>query len=263
MSQVETITNRSVKRFLSKIPKGDYVGVAGAYSPGDRKLTHLALSSFDLVVCISLNPKDGDSSQRVPEETTRILSEVLNDTFGEHSKFKFLAFDGERIAVGLWNDWGVRTNLMLHLQTLAGGGGKKTFVRTIFHLFEPGGYVEADRDDLTDAFEDDNSLPDWKKRLKFRASSSYYMQRLHAEAICEAFEGDMYIRTAGVSDANLSNVATSARTTERIGSLQPAFVANDHRSADIDRATGEVKIELDRFKTRTHSKEDDQVSYAL
>ena len=161
------------------------VGVAGAYSNGDRKLTHLAFSTFKMVVCISLDPREGESSKkRNPDETTKVLTQVLNDTFGEKSKYKFLAFDAERIAIGLFYDWRVRVNGMLHLQALT---TKKKLAqsspRAIFDLFEPAGYQDTDRADLVDAFEDDNSIPDWKLRLKFRASSAYYMQTLHPERV--------------------------------------------------------------------------------
>ena len=67
------------------------------------------------------------------------------------------------------------------------------------------------------------------------------------------------IQFGNMSTQNLAVISTAARTTDRLDHLKPGWTKNEHRSAKVIPENGTVEIELDRYKSRTHANQGDQV----
>jgi len=165
-----------------------YIGLAGAYDQ-DGALEFLSLSSDTQVLSIRLSPTPETilSSKRKPEIIKAGLRKVLNQKLAEGATHKFLAFDADRIAIGLFLEFDVRIKGLIHLPSLRPLEYKNTdSFNANFSLFKSGGFTLDDREDLRASLDYTYFGEDFMKRLHFRASSASYMQNLHKDELVDS-----------------------------------------------------------------------------
>lgn len=159
------------------------VGLAGSYDKS-RRLKFLGLSVYDHVLELQLDAHDVDTvfakKKRDPAELNQYVATVLTDIFAQTDRY-WLAFDADRLAASLFLDYGIRVKRLIHLQSLKQSEDIfPSSFEAMFSLFKKGGFTssEKDRQEIEDAFNDSCLEPKYYKRLSFRATSAYYMQKL-------------------------------------------------------------------------------------
>lgn len=159
------------------------MGLAGSYDR-NGKLKYLAIADNEQVLELRLDARELDTmfakKKLDPEELNTAMAKTLQDLFVNSERY-FLAFDADRLAAALYLGYGIRVKRFLHCQSLKQSLdiGPNSF-QAIMTLFLAGGYTisETDRQDLEDAFLESCDEPHYDKRLSFRATSAFYMQRL-------------------------------------------------------------------------------------
>lgn len=159
------------------------VGLAGAYDKNGR-LKFLALSVHDHVLELQLDAHDVDTvfakKTRDPAELNESMARILTDIFAQTDRY-WVAFDADRLAASLFLDYGVRVKRLVHLQSLRQSKDiSPSSFEAMFALFKKGGFtsIEKDRQEIEDAFNESCLEEKYYKRLCFRATSAFYMQKL-------------------------------------------------------------------------------------
>ena len=181
------------------------VGLAGSYDKNGR-LKFLAFSVHDHVLGLQLDAHDVNTvfakKKRDPIELNENMARILTDMFAQTDRY-WLAFDADRLAASLFLDYGVRVKRLIHLQSLKQSNEvSPSSFEAMFALFRKGGFAstEGDRQEIEDAFNESCLEEKYYKRLSFRATSAYYMQKLWKSEI------------EGLPGVPISLVATCARS---------------------------------------------------
>lgn len=159
------------------------VGLAGSYDKNGR-LKFLALSEGEQVLELQLDAHDVNTmyakKKRDPAELNQKMAKVLTDLFAQTERY-WMAFDADRLAASLYIDYGIRIQRLIHLQSLMQSTDiSPSSFEAMFQLFRRGGFssVERDRQEIEDAFNESCLEEKYYKRLCFRATSAFFMQRL-------------------------------------------------------------------------------------
>lgn len=126
---------------------------------------------------------------RDPVELNETMAKILTDIFVKTERH-WISFDADRLAASLFLDYGIRVKRFIHLQSLKQSKDvSPSSFEAMFSLFRPGGFTSAenDRQEIEDAFNESCDEDHWYKRLSFRATSAFYMQRLWESEINGAF----------------------------------------------------------------------------
>lgn len=122
---------------------------------------------------------------RDPLELNDKMAQILTDIFANTERY-WLAFDADRLAASLFIDYGIRVQRLIHLQLLRQSTDiSPSSFEALFTLFKAAGFTSAEkhRQEIEDAFNDSTLEEKYYKRLKFRATSAFYMQRLFQSEI--------------------------------------------------------------------------------
>lgn len=149
-------------------------------------MKYLALSDNDQVLCLQLDAHDPDVNKRFagkdrdPDELNRTMAETLTSIFANTERY-WIAINADRLAAALFLDYGIRIPRLLHLQSLRQSKDvSPASFEALFSLFRAGSFTDSEkhRNEIEDAFNESSLEPKYYKRLCFRASSSFYIQRL-------------------------------------------------------------------------------------
>jgi hypothetical protein len=147
-------------------------------------LKFIGLSVHDHVLELQLDAHDVDTvfakKKRDPVELNKNMARVLTEIFAQTDRY-WLAFDADRLGASLFLDYGIRVKRLIHLQSLIQSTDiPPSSFEAMFALFRKGGFMsnEKDRQEIEDAFNESCLEEKYYKRLSFRATSAYYMQKL-------------------------------------------------------------------------------------
>lgn len=271
----------SLNRFFRSCKGFKYIGLGAAYDEAHH-IEHLAFSSESQVLSIRMNAENETLAQTksTPEQVRDNLSRVMSDVLGG-GKHSFLAFDAEKLAFSLYLDYKITIAGIINLDGLIGNPGTrhKRPLEGKMALFHPGGFKDIDREHLGDAFDERCDDEDWIKRMRFRVSSAWYMQKLHAQSIENATPISTKDMNSAVSDLGyytsarsdhvsffslkeLNLLASQWRMDESLESYKPGHVRHEFSEATIH-GSGRLDIVQDRYTSRMRARQEGQVGEEL
>lgn len=186
-----------------------FVGLGAAYDKQCR-LERLSFATLSRLLVIRFN--NSKKSQTNP--STRRIIPLLNKVLGIAASRHFLAFDGDRLAVGLFLELGVKIQGLVSLQSVFISAKTKSIstFAAIFSMLEqrvqrPGAF-ELERHKLRDAFDERAHLDTDGVRVGFRAWAAAFQHARHARAIASAERIDTTTLSTDVSTFFSSNSST-------------------------------------------------------
>jgi hypothetical protein len=151
------------------------------------------LATRDRVVALQLDAHDLETkiAGRLldPNEQNRKMADLLTNVFSARATHGFIAFDADRIAASLHSDYGVRISRLVHLQTLVMNQkfSPNSFeaLFSMFNTVAPNIFMDKReiRDQIEDAFNESCQVENYWKRLSFRATSAFFLQKSYEEEI--------------------------------------------------------------------------------